>query len=490
MRVAILHYHLRPGGVTRVIENAVAALGPHDVEVVVLSGEDYEGMALPNVRTVPGLGYRDHADDDGPGPDALAANLLAAARDGLGGEEPDVWHVHNHSLGKNAVFIPAFAQLLAEGRRALLQVHDFAEDGRPGNYRVLAAGAGAGDDAVEGRLAYPLGPGVHYAVLNARDAGFLRTAGAPEAQLHLLPNAVHVPAEPRQDGGEAPAALPGVDALYLYPTRGIRRKNIGEAALIAACAPEGAAVATTLAPKNPVWQPVHDRWAAFAEERGLRLHLGAAEGEGDLFPALVAQSEALLTTSIAEGFGLAFLEPWGFGKRLVGRDLPDITRDFRDEGLDLADLYTRLPVPVDAFDFPALKERLASGLRDYYAAYGREAGDDDARAALDAWVRDGQIDFGCLDEPLQEQVIARALGDAALRAAIADRVFKSEEALSIGHNREVVRDRYSLAAYGERLAGIYRDLAAAPVAPPDAALDARRLLDCFLDPTRFRLLRS
>ena len=36
--VAIIHYHLRPGGVTRVIERAVESLN-NQVDVLVLTGE-------------------------------------------------------------------------------------------------------------------------------------------------------------------------------------------------------------------------------------------------------------------------------------------------------------------------------------------------------------------------------------------------------------------------------------------------------------------
>ena len=37
------------------------------------------------------------------------------------------------------------------------------------------------------------------------------------------------------------------------------------------------------------------------------------------FAALLASAHALVTTSVAEGFGLAFLEPWLMGRPLAGR---------------------------------------------------------------------------------------------------------------------------------------------------------------------------
>ncbi len=61
---------------------------------------------------------------------------------------------------------------------------------------------------------------------------------------------------------------------------------------------------------------------------------------------MIAKADALITTSVAEGFGLAFLEPWLASKPLVGRNLPEITADFAEHGLDLSALYNCLPVPL------------------------------------------------------------------------------------------------------------------------------------------------
>jgi len=47
-----------------------------------------------------------------------------------------------------------------------------------------------------------------------------------------------------------------------------------------------------------------------------------------------------------------------------------------------------------------------------------------------------------------------------------------------------------LPAYGERLAAIYRDLLATPDGKPDDALDEEAVLDAFLNPADFRMLRS
>lgn len=484
MNIAIVHYHLRRGGVTRVIESAVAALAPYDVNVVVLTGQDYEGQALRNVRTVPGLAYRDRMED-GPDPGALAANLAAAARDGLEGQEPDVWHVHNHSLGKNAAFAPALQELLSDGRRALLQIHDFAEDGRPHNFKVLSSGAQYVEAYGGTFLPYPLAATIRYAVLNGRDAAFLRDAGAPADSVKLLPNPVHLPSI-----GE-PESKPYADRehLYVYPVRGIRRKNLGEVALLAAAAPHGALFVTTLTPENPAWLPIHDEWGRFCEEHGLPVQLGAVDRHGHDFAALMKHADALLNTSITEGFGMAFLEPWVFGDQLVGRDLPEITQDFLAQGMLLENLYDRLDVPIDRFDFAAFKQRLASVMDAAFRTYGRRSTEDIVQQALQSWVRQDAIDFGVLDETAQREIILQVMGDADLRRAIWARVRPvSEEARQT--NRQVVLDQFSLEGYGQSLFELYQEIMEHNGEAPRESVSPDRLLDSFLEPARFRILRS
>jgi hypothetical protein len=427
------------------------------------------------VRVVEGLSYREDLSDAGPGADELAGTMLLVAKEAFGGNAPDAWHIHNHSLGKNAVFPALIAALEKMGQRMLLQIHDFAEDGRPGNYRVARA---------SGAPLYPAGPGIAYAVLNERDAANLRLAGGTPL---VLPNAMP---EPRVDEAyDSAKALPQFGRLFLYPTRGIRRKNLGEAALFAAVAPEGAGVATSLAPDNPEWIPVHRAWERYAEEKSLPLVLGAA-GQGADFGSLCQRAEAWLTTSVAEGFGLAFLEPWTQGKALVGRDLPAITGDFAAEGLDLSNMYSRLDVPVDCIQWKAFIARLYGAMIRSRSAYGRECPARLADEAVSDWVRDGRIDFGMLDELAQKELLDGVITAPGLRAELSARMFRMPADGTIGSNAAVTRARFSLPAYGERLAAIYRDLLAAPGGKPADALDEEVVLDSFLNPKDFRMLRS
>jgi hypothetical protein len=206
VNVAIVHYHARPGGVTRVVERAVESLGDK-ARCLFFTGEAARGETplQKKIREVPNLGYSTEKKFQ-------SLELLRRARGAFGGE-PDVWHIHNHSLGKNPALTQEVSTLAMAGQKMLLQIHDFAEDGRPDNYTNLK-------QLREKRL-YPVAPHIHYAALNQRDFAFLKAAGIPEENLHLLPNAVSPLPRPE-------SRIPNLESLYVYPCRAIRRKNIGE----------------------------------------------------------------------------------------------------------------------------------------------------------------------------------------------------------------------------------------------------------------------
>ena len=117
---------------TRVVENAGRALAekaPYIQTItiggtgaqVLVEGIDYTtGSSLLNSST-------------------LVDNLTNAAKQALGGQ-PDVWHIHNHSLGKHPSLCATVNRLAAEGIGILLHIHDFAEDGRPTNHQLLQKG--------------------------------------------------------------------------------------------------------------------------------------------------------------------------------------------------------------------------------------------------------------------------------------------------------------------------------------------------------------
>jgi len=468
LAVAIVHYHLRPGGVTRVIERAVESLGDR-VDLLVLAGEAPapSDELTPLTEPFEALGY---SECECPDFETVAEDLRFTARSLLG-RDPDVWHIHNHSLGKNS-FTPRLVwHLASSGCRLLLQPHDFAEDGRPDNYRLLRRHLG---DALNSTL-YPLADHVWYAPINYRDKDFLEAGRLPH--VHELPNAV----------AAHRAGMPAsTTKTIVYPARAIRRKNLGEFLLWSLLAPDGYQFQSTLAPQNPQWQGYYNEWVAFARELDLPVEFDA--GRTHDFSELIRQAEALMTTSIAEGFGLAFLEPWLEGKNLLGRRLPEITTDFEEEGLDLSTLYTTLPVPIEWAGEKQFYQALESSMRQSYAAYSREWNPVCFELAVSELVEDGMVDFGILDESLQRNVIRHLSSYPDDRSLLPAFEVPADRAL-IARNKRIVQERYGLEAYGNRLLHLYEQVASTKPAELQAA-NATDLLDRFLQPRRFNLLRT
>jgi len=486
MRIAIVHYHLNPGGVTRVIENAVTSLVERGIDCVVLTGEPYAGESIKAVQYVEGLEY--DARGEPVASEKLAANMFEAARKQFVGKLPDIWHFHNHALGKNLALPGAIKTLIANNQRILLQIHDFAEDGRPDNYHVIRSHYGNHNEADMAHALYPCAPQIQYAVLNVRDRNFLQNAGVPPDRVHLLANPVALPSV--SDGSSVAADKLGAGPLILYPTRAIRRKNLGEFILWAALDKEAGCYAINLAPENPIDRKIHDRWQSFATGLNLPVQFNINERYGFTYPAIAREAHALFTTSMAEGFGLTFLEPALLGKPLIGRNLPEITGDFSDHGIDLSALYTRLMAPIELIGRDRLTQELARALTLYYEAYATALPSNAVECVLNAISEHDRVDFGCLNEVMQESVIEQMVQSPPLRDDIQPLAPGSlQSQTTIAANRQIIEKEYNLEKYGDTLTGLYRNLLEAPAEKP-GALDYKKLLACFLDPARFCLLRT
>jgi len=510
VNLAILHYHLNRGGVTRVIENQLTAIdavldGSEPWQAALLYGGRREGFRreLPgqlrstrlSLHEAPLLDYDDaHHQGAGENDEALHGQLTAAL-DRLGFAPAEtLLHVHNHSLGKNRHLPAAVVRLAVDGYAVVLQIHDFAEDFRAGNYRQLG----------ETEMLYPQATNVHYAAINGRDYEILAEAGVPAGQLHLLPNPVP-PADRRPSRRDARQRLAGrfgiepEDRFALYPVRCIRRKNVGEVLLCGALAPPGMVFGLTLPPLNPAEVPVHEGWKRLAAELELpcRFELGAPGGLS--FAENLAAADLILTTSLAEGFGMVFLESWLAGLPLVGRDLPEITSDFTAAGLRFDWLSPQLRVPVAWVGTEAFRDRVTGAYRHTLDAYGRPQPPDPDRL-MSGRVADGLVDFGDLDEPMQREVIRTVCQGKKQRRAVLDHNSWLEEALTIGgeharaaieHNARTIDRHYGLEAIGRRLLELYARAAASPRGEkPQPLASAGHILDRFLDPGRFRLIRS
>ena len=523
MNLAIIHYHLRPGGVTEVIRNQLRGLSvtgsPRErTTVLVLAGEAGAADMADGVREssrfkimvqrLPELDYGQAR----PEPERLARRIRDAVTAAFGATARRLIHFHNHSLGKNYSVPGAVAALAADGERVLLHIHDFAEDMRPTDYARMLRHVGGGDAETLNQTLYPAYSNVHFAVLNQRDYNVLHGFGVQKERLHLLPNATRR-LQPRRDpatcrrivvqriGRAGRRELSSGHRLFLYPARGIRRKNLGEALLWSALSPEDTWFGMSLRPRNPNQRFQYEFWGEAAQRLHLPFLFSLADVKGIRFLDYIAASHAVLNTSVAEGFGLVYLEAWTAFRPVVGRELPWVTADLKRHGMRLSHLYRRLWVPLRWVGERALKEKLHASLRAFSKSYHRPVPRRAAERAITANSTDGYVDFGLLDEGLQLKVLERVAtsGRARRRVLEANPAISRAFARSPGqwrattdHNHDIACTAYSIVGYGTRLRGIYDALAHAPkgACDPPGHAKAMYLVDAFHKPQDFRMLRS
>ena len=264
------------------------------------------------------------------------------------GRLADVLHVHNPTLNKNAQ-LPAILRHLQEmGITLLPQIHDLAEDGRPSAYY-------AGEE-------YPAD--CHYVVINSRDRDALVTSGLRPDAVHLLPNTVRpLPRVPRSPWGEWPPFAPLPGPRHSEEERG------GSAP---ACGALRGGTHRDSPSRNPDDLMRYDDWRRYATRHELPVRFD--QGLHRTLEDLMGEADAAISTSVNEGFGFAFLEPWTAGLPTVGRRLEHVCKDFEREGVRLPYLYLSLSAPLECFDAVSFRERWSMGLREAFRAFNREAG--------------------------------------------------------------------------------------------------------------------
>lgn len=464
MKIAFLHYHLKTGGVTTVLKNQIEALH-QDCRVLVLTG-DPAGARLPvPVVAIPGLAYSDPARKADASEDVADAVVKAIHSFFRG--PCDVLHVHNPTLAKNTSFQEILKALQNRQVCLFLQIHDFAEDGRPQVYFA--------DEYVAD---------CHYGVVNLRDYEILIRAGLKPDGVHRLPNALSL--RNLQRGG-----MDGHCKNVLYPIRAIRRKNIGEAILVSLFLAMGDTLAITLPPNSPAdFKSYHD-WKGFVQRHNLPVEFD--KGLRHDFGHLLQSCSFLITTSITEGFGFCFIEPWLSDKLVWGRKLPGVCRDFEDNGMRLEHLYPRLDVPLDWIDADAFFDTWRACILRVAQQFSFPVSETQTLEAFTAVTSEGRIDYGLLQERFQQQVVARLLASNANRAILTDlNPFLSTvgsvpgAAQLIHHNRQAVLEHYGLQQYRKRLLAIYAAVASRPITQ---RINKSILLSQFLDLSQFSLLK-
>ena len=324
------------------------------------------------------------------------------------------------NLGKNPILTAVLNNLVDE-RKIVNHIHDFAED-RPENIKALEKLIEKDFGDSLSATIYPDHENYHYAVLNSSYVERLAQLSIPTECVSLLPNPVSVANIGIQDeilkAKEKAQKLLKVNPElpnYVYPVRGIRRKNLGEFILLASLFKDRANWITTLPPLNPVEKVEYDKWKKFCIKEQIPLFFEA--GEICAFGEVMALADRCVTTSTREGFGMVFLESWLFGMPIVGRDL-SVSKDFRDAGIKFNGLYQNL--------------------------------------------NHNETDFAEFDQKQQMKLIKDFLDntDSAnnfiAKNPLLKNIFKDFSLEFIKGNRELIKQQYSVENYGKKLLSIYK----------------------------------
>ena len=279
----------------------------------------------------------------------------------------------------------------------------------------------------------------------------------------------------------------------VYPIRALRRKNIGEAIFLSLFFRDNETLVITLPPNSQADIESYEDWKAFVSDYRLRVEFD--RGLNHPYEAIVASARYLLTTSITEGFGFTFLEPWLFDKMVWGRKLSDICTDFEANGVSFNHMYTDLNVPVDWFELDDFYKKWKRTIQQTANLFELVIGDDDIQNAFVSLTAEGRIDFGLLDETFQKQVIGRLAKQNAqthfdellsLNPWLAQIGKAANEKDLIEANRKAVERNYNMAQYRLTLLSIYAHVTSTSIRQ---LINKKTLLTEFMDLTKFSLLK-
>jgi glycosyltransferase involved in cell wall biosynthesis len=378
MRLIIFHYHLRPGGIRRVIELATPHLlrqfDPAVSQVVLAAGEaaDNKWSKLfahqlhdtpAEFFIEPAFGYLSEQRASAP---ALIRRIRAALDRLLAGANGDnaiVW-AHNLGIARNLMLTRELVG--ACERRGVTLVahhHDWWFDNRWLRWpemrhfgtRTLAAAA---------HTVFPESANIRHLAISQADARVLqRHLGKRVAWLPNLKERGAPPVAPR--GGASHDWLQRKlrdhgAPVWILPCRMLRRKNVAEALLLTRWLRPEAWLVTTGGISSADEQPYARKLEAAAQQHHWRLRLGVLAGDETKKPSvseLLAASECVMLTSIQEGFGLPYIEAAAAGRPLIARSLPNIAPDLERFGFQYPQSYSEVRVAPELFDWDAEMQR-------------------------------------------------------------------------------------------------------------------------------------
>jgi glycosyltransferase involved in cell wall biosynthesis len=384
--LCVVHHHLRPGGVRRIIELALPHLLKNSpIQKVTLAvGESKDprwisaleatlgGLPLA-VRCEPAFRY---ASEQRSSPVVIRRKISAALQRLAPDPEETLFWVHNPGLARNVMLTDELRRFASTNHTSLIfHHHDFWFENRWSRWAELRGRGFRSLDAVAEAIFAAGAPAVH-ATINRSDAGIL--ARHPALTSAWMPNLASRQkpcsrAEKDRAARWLAKRLGDRGPVWIFPTRFLRRKNLGEAVLLTRwLRPEGWLV-TTAGVSSAEEAAYARRLEAAAKSGGWRARFRLLENEDDApsIPALMAASEAVVLTSAQEGFGLPYLEAAAAGRPLIARRLPNVVPDLETFGFRLPWLYDEVLIDASLLDGKKERARQAAAWREWQAEIPR-----------------------------------------------------------------------------------------------------------------------
>ncbi|MBD3249139.1 hypothetical protein GF336_03780 [Candidatus Woesearchaeota archaeon] len=305
-------------------------------------------------------------------------------------EDMDYVIFENPNIGVHPAVTYAYYRLVIKNaqrgikRKLTYRMHDFAED-RRGNFINLMKFRGSESSPYWHKVIFPRAENLSFIVINKKDFTKLQSHGIIENNRPFyLPNPVNdrlyyddkETSEKLRKKLIKKYSLNKYSKFLFYPVRIVPRKNVEEAIFLTQLLNikfnENYVLVASLKPKGKADLEYFNTLKKFVKEHKLPVILGINDmvtlkrtytkskniktfGLGDMYNLC----DKVISTSTLEGFGLFFIESWFFNKAIIGRDLPDITSDFKNKGINLEHLYNALFVDGSDFkDFGTLSKRL------------------------------------------------------------------------------------------------------------------------------------
>lgn len=350
----------------------VRGLNPPPSRVILACGEEPDKLWLEgfrhSVRPVPVLIRREKAlsyvSEQGAPKRILTGKVRRFLERLFAGPEPGkavIW-AHNQGLGRNILLtIELERACVARGLPLIFHHHDWWFDNRWARWPEMRR-VGVRTVAAAGKAILSVRDGLKHVAINLADAAILKKHLGVRAS--WLPN----PADARTTASKT--AVVGTRRwlhdtigescpVWLMPCRLLRRKNIAEALLLTRWLRPEACLITTGGVTSPDEHAYYDRLEKCARDNHWRVRLALLEkgdgrsSGGPSIHELLAASEAVLLTSLQEGFGLAYLEAAAAQRPLIARKLDNIMPDLAKFGLRFPQSYDQILVHPSLFDWDA-----------------------------------------------------------------------------------------------------------------------------------------